>query len=143
MGLLPLNFLNIVRSKYYSGDTFFKTQRINMKKLAILLIICIGAFFQYCSSSKKVSKPAYIPMNYISNVQPTILSSCSPCHIPPKGFYRALNTYDAAKTNIDNIISRINLTPGERGFMPFKHQKLSDSVINVFVQWKADGLLEK
>ncbi len=114
-----------------------------MKKITTLLIICIAAFFQYCSSSKKASKPVYIPMNYITNVQPTILANCSPCHIPPKGFKLALNTYDAAKTNIDDVIRRINLTPGERDFMPFKHNKLNDSIINVFVRWKADGMLEK
>jgi len=27
--------------------------------------------------------------------------------------------------------------------MPFKHPKLSDSTINVFAEWKKDGLLEK
>lgn len=114
-----------------------------MKKLCIFLIFCMAAFFQYCSSSRKASKPVYVPMNYITNVQPTILANCSPCHIPPKGFKLALNTYDAAKKNIDDIIMRINLTPDQRGFMPFKHNKLSDSLINVFVRWKADGLLEK
>ena len=114
-----------------------------MKKLSIFLIVCLAAFFQYCSSSKKASTPVYIPMNYITNIQPTILANCSPCHIPPKGFKLALNSYDAAKTNIDDMIRRINLAPAERGFMPFKHNKLSDSVISVFVRWKNDGLLEK
>lgn len=114
-----------------------------MKKLSIFLIIFMAVLFQYCSTSKKASKPAYVPVNYTSNVQSTIIAKCSPCHIPPKGFKLALNTYDAAKTNIDDIIMRINLTPDQKGFMPFKHDKLSDSVINIFVRWKADGLLEK
>jgi hypothetical protein len=78
-----------------------------------------------------------------STQKPLIVANCSPCHIPPKGFKKALDTYDAAKTNIDDMLTRINLNPGDRGFMPFKHPKLSDSTINVFAQWKKDGLLEK
>jgi hypothetical protein len=54
-----------------------------------------------------------------------------------------LHTYATAKTNIDEMITRIQLNPGDKGFMPFKHPKLPDSTIQVFVKWKADGLLEK
>ena len=49
-------------------------------------------------------------------------------------FYSALLLY---------FLKSIQLNPGEKGFMPFKHPKLSDSTINVFVKWKEDGLLEK
>ncbi len=113
-----------------------------MKKSAIFLIACLVVSFQYCTSSKKAAiKP--VLFTYISNVQPTILANCSPCHIPPKGFKLALNTFDAAKTNITDIIRRINLSPSEKDFMPFKHAKLSDSVVNIFVKWNADGLMEK
>jgi hypothetical protein len=54
-----------------------------------------------------------------------------------------LNTYTAVSSSIDDIVTRIQLHPGEKGFMPFKRARLSDSTINVFKQWKADGLLEK
>jgi hypothetical protein len=115
-----------------------------MKKLSVLLIISMVGFFQYCSSTKKTTSTATrTPLTYVANVQPTIIANCSPCHIPPKGFKKALDSYDAAKTNIDDMLRRINLNPADKGFMPFKHPKLSDSVINVFVQWKGDGLLEK
>lgn len=115
-----------------------------MKKLGIILMIFAAATFQYCSSSKKsVAAAKPVLLNYVTNVQPTIVANCSPCHIPPRGNKKALDTYDASKANIDDIITRIKLNPGQRGFMPFKHDKLSDSVINIFVQWKSDGLLEK
>jgi nitrate/TMAO reductase-like tetraheme cytochrome c subunit len=115
-----------------------------MKKINILLIVSLIGFFQYCASSKKATTTsAPVSLTYISNVQPTIIANCSPCHIPPKGFKKALDTYDAAKTNISDMIRRINLNPNDKGFMPFKHNKLSDSVINIFVKWNADGLLEK
>ena len=52
-------------------------------------------------------------------------------------------SFAAVQADIDEIIKRVNLNPGERGFMPFKGNKLSDSTIAVFTKWKADGLLEK
>ena len=121
-----------------------------MKKLPVLLFIALISLFQYCASPKKTiststttNTPAHSLFTYAVNIQPTIAANCSPCHIPPKGFKKALDTYDAVKANIGDMIRRIQLSPGERGFMPFKHDKLSDSVIHIFVQWKADGLLEK
>lgn len=108
------------------------------------LTLCTAMFFSYCSSSKKASaaKPvAVAKLNYESNVQHLVTENCSPCHIPAKGGHKlALDTYDALKINIDDIISRIEKNPGERGFMPMKGSKLSDSTINVFKQWKTDGL---
>lgn len=116
-----------------------------MKKLFVVLALVLPLIFQFCTSSKKaksvvVAAPA---ITYMANVQPTIVSNCSPCHIPPKGFKKALDTYDAAKSSIDDIISRIQLQPGDNGFMPFKHPKLADSTIMVFVNWKKGGLAEK
>lgn len=80
---------------------------------------------------------------YLVNVQGIITANCSPCHFPPKGFKKPLNTYDSARLNIDEIIARIQKQPNEKGFMPFKHSKLSDSTIMVFVNWKKDGLIEQ
>ncbi len=108
----------------------------------MILFLVTGALFQFCSSTKKAQ--ASVPMvTYTANVQPLIEMHCSPCHIPPKGNKEALNNFETAKANIDESIVRINKKPDEKGFMPFKHPKLSDSTVNVFVQWKADGLLEK
>lgn len=112
-----------------------------MKKLVLCGLLVAGFLFQYCTSSKKV---ADVPRTtYTADVAPLITQNCSPCHIPPRGNKGPLNTFETAKANIDESIERINKAPGDRGFMPFKHPKLSDSVINVFVKWKADGLLEK
>lgn len=116
-----------------------------MKKLQIILAIVFISLLQYCSSSKKTAAttPANSSITYVNNIQPAIVANCSPCHIPPKGFKKALDSYDAAKANIDDIVTRIKLNPEDKGFMPFKHPKLSDSLINVFVQWKDNGLAEK
>lgn len=113
-----------------------------MKKSILILLVMAGGVFQFCTSTRK-AQASIAKVNYTTDVQPLITMHCSPCHIPPKGNKEALNTYEAVKAHIDETISRINKNPDEKGFMPFKHPKLSDSTINVFVKWKEDGLLEK
>jgi len=109
-----------------------------------LLLLCLSAtlVLAYCSTSKKVqSAPAKIA--YANNVQPIIAASCSPCHMPPKGNKKPLDNYAAVRSNIDDIVIRIEKNPGEKGFMPARHPKLPDSTILVLKQWKTDGLQEK
>ncbi len=116
-----------------------------MKKLSFLTvaIICI-AFFVNCGSSKKALKAAVPKVTYEGNIMALVSSNCSPCHIPAKGGNkRPYDTYAGITTDIDEIIRRIDLHPGERGFMPFRKTRLSDSTIAVFKQWKTDGLLDK
>ena len=113
-----------------------------MKKIILVLLVLAGAVFQFCSTPKQ-AQVQVAKVNYTSDVQPLITMHCSPCHIPPRGNKEALNTYEAAKAHADSMIARIKLNPSDKGFMPFKHPKLSDSTINVFVKWKEDGLLEK
>jgi mono/diheme cytochrome c family protein len=113
-----------------------------MKKLFVLLLLTAPFVLQFCSSSKKTAKAQPL-VTYNNDVQSLILANCSPCHIPAKGGrVKALDTYGAATANIDATIDRIQRNPDQKGFMPFKHPKLSDSTINVFVQWKKDGLRE-
>src|SRR4051812_46623887 len=107
---------------------YFKN--IQMKKLIFFLIISLVAL-QFCKTTKKATG-SHIPVTYTADIQPIIISNCSPCHIPPKGNKAALNTYDAAKMHIDDIYRRITMDPADKGFMPFKHPKLSDSLIHVF-----------
>lgn len=116
-----------------------------MKKLFIIGSAALSVFIcANCGSSKKAASDAP-KLNYEANVQTAIVENCSPCHIPAKGGNkRPYDNYANVKADIDEIIRRINLNPGERGFMPMRKQtKLSDSTIAIFTQWKADGLLEK
>lgn len=121
-----------------------------MKKYFILTACAIAALvFSYCSGSKKAkasaTPPAPAKLVYENNIQTLIVGNCSPCHIPAKGGNKkAYDNYANVKADIDEIIRRIELEPTARGFMPFrKPNKLSDSTIIAFKQWKADGLLEK
>lgn len=117
-----------------------------MKKLLFLVSGFLTLFFLVqCSSAKKAGKASAPPITYENTLTPIIMSNCVPCHIPEKGgFKKPYDNYKSVKTDIDEIIRRIELEPGQRGFMPFKKQaKLPDSVINVFKQWRDTGLKEK
>ncbi|MEO5592775.1 MAG: hypothetical protein ABIR15_04700 [Chitinophagaceae bacterium] len=116
-----------------------------MKKLYVSsLIVMMAVFFSYCHTAKKAAAPATAALTYETNIQPIIVSSCSPCHIPAKGGNKeALDTYTNVTKEIDGVLRRIQLNPDEKGFMPFKHPKLSDSTIAVIKQWKDSGMAEK
>jgi len=101
-----------------------------------------AAILTQCSSSKKAAGKSQ-KITYATNIQPIVSTNCAPCHFPDKnGRAKALNSYVAVKGEIDGIISRIERHPGERGFMPMKRERLSDSTINIFRQWKEGGLAE-
>ena len=108
-----------------------------MKKYLVFLLLPALALLQFCSSSKKA---AVVKSNFDDNVKPLVSTKCAPCHTTGSKSHIAI--YDTAKLHVDDIIRRISLNPTEKGFMPMKHEKLSDSAINVFVKWKSDGLLE-
>jgi uncharacterized membrane protein len=114
-----------------------------MKKLLLLvLIVSVAGVLTQCNSSKKATGKAAQKVTYTADIQPIIAAKCTPCHFPDKGRAKALNTYDAVKNNADEIIRKIQLHPGDKGFMPMKRDRLSDSTINLFQQWKGNGLAE-
>lgn len=115
-----------------------------MRKILIpALLLTTVVVFEFCNSTKKAQKTVTAPaITYASNVQSIVATSCSPCHIGAGAKQKKLDSYDAVKSNIDEVIRRIQLNPTDRGFMPFKHPKLSDSTIQVFINWKNSGLTQ-
>lgn len=117
-----------------------------MKKILFLTLIGSSVLvLSNCGTSKKATAAPPPKMTYEANLQAAISNNCSPCHIPAKGGNkRPYDNFANVKTDIDEMIRRIELNPTDRGFMPFKKQaKLADSTINLFKQWRTDGLLEK
>jgi hypothetical protein len=115
-----------------------------MKKIYVSsLIVMMAVLLSYCHTAKKAAAAPRM-VTYETGIQPIIMNSCTPCHIPSKGGNKeALDNYANAKKDIDGILYRIQLNPDEKGFMPMKHPKLSDSTIAVIKQWKDNGLAEK
>lgn len=117
-----------------------------MKKYFVLTSVFIVALvFAKCNSAKKATATVMPKSTYSSAISSVVMTNCSPCHIPAKGGNKKpYDNFANVKTDIDEMIRRIELNPGERGFMPFKKTaKLSDSTIAVFKKWRDDGLLEK
>ncbi|TAJ49263.1 MAG: hypothetical protein EPO58_14485 [Chitinophagaceae bacterium] len=118
-----------------------------MKKLSVgLLLLAAVTVFTYCGSSKQASTSAKTKpvIHYQANIMAIVQANCTPCHFPEKGGRKKpLDTYAAVSSQIDEVIRRIQLMPGQKGFMPDRKPKLADSTILSIMQWKADGLLEK
>jgi hypothetical protein len=115
-----------------------------MKKLLLIVMVSTSILiFSNCSGSKKVATTT-AKSTYETHIQTLVMNNCSPCHIPAKGGNKKpYDNFANVKSDIDEMIRRVELNPGDKGFMPFKRAKLSDSTIAVFKQWKADGMLEK
>jgi hypothetical protein len=113
-----------------------------MKKILIFaLFFATVIVFEFCNSSKKAQR-AVPKLSYTNNVQSIVTASCSPCHVGAGARVKRLDSYDAVKANIDDIIRRIQLNPSDKGFMPMRHPKLPDSTVQVFVKWRNDGLMQ-
>ena len=113
-----------------------------MKKVfSFIVIVTCVSLFSHCTGSKKavVVKEPVPSFTYTGNIQQIMVEKCGPCHVAGKGNKLSLDNYEASMANVDDIIRRIELEPGARGFMPVKRPKLSDSVINIIKTWKAEG----
>ncbi len=113
-----------------------------------LLIVSFALLFSYCNPAKKsasgTANKVTAKSTYEQDITVLIKTNCTPCHVPPEGRKKAFDNYANVKTDIDEMIRRIELNPGDKGFMPFKKTaKLSDSTINAFKKWRDDGALEK
>ncbi|MBK8710745.1 MAG: hypothetical protein IPL97_02505 [Niastella sp.] len=117
-----------------------------MKRIIFsIATICLVTFFSYCTSSKKTTSSSAIEtsksdITYHGIVQEIITTRCAPCHIPAKGGKKlALDNYDAITKNIDEIIYRVSLSPGEKKYMPKKNPALGADSIAVLKNWAAAG----
>ena len=112
--------------------------------LTFMVVVLIAACSKKSTSAKSVAEKP-IATVYTTNVLPVLQMHCTPCHFPTKGGFKAnFENYESAVKFGPDMLIRIQLNPGERGFMPFKKTaKLPDSTITAFKKWRDDGLLEK
>lgn len=111
------------------------------KTLLVTLSICALVILQNCGSSKKAASKS-MALSFEKDIMPIMQASCTPCHFPPDGRKKPLNTYETVKADIADVIARVKLQPTERGFMPFQSKKppLSDSLVNILVEWQKQNM---
>jgi len=83
-------------------------------------------------------------INYTNDIQPIIASNCLSCHSGGGvSSFRPLGTYTQLKEAIltTNLLDRIQRQNGEQGQMP-QTGRMSQSNINLILQWNANGLPE-
>ena len=113
-----------------------------MKQVSFILIMTVITIFAACT--KKASPAKIIPTTYTFDILPLIQSKCTPCHIPSQGGNKAnFETYESAKKYAAEMLDRVMIAPGQRGFMPKNHDKLADTEIATIKKWIDQGLQEK
>jgi cytochrome c553 len=127
-----------------------------MKKQVVFLMACAMILFAGCSKKTaldqpkvevmppKVEAPKVMATTFAANIQPLVLAKCAPCHTPSKAGNKAdLENYISAKAYAADMVKRVEMNPTDRGFMPFRHDKLADEDIALLKKWVSDGTLEK
>lgn len=108
-----------------------------------LLILTAAAITIFAACTKKAS-PGKTATTFVSDLTPLMQAKCSPCHIPTKGGKKAdFENYASAKKYGPDMLTRVMLNPGDRGFMPFKHDKLPAEEIAIIKNWVDQGMQEK
>ncbi|RXK59924.1 hypothetical protein ESA94_12810 [Lacibacter luteus] len=118
-----------------------------MKKTILLSSICLSFVLIIFSCSRKSAATSSVSKKvsasaamYESSVKPLIALRCSPCHMPAEGGKKKpLDSYDSVKVLAADMLHRVELNPGERGFMPFKKPKLTSEEIAVFKKWAEEA----
>lgn len=110
--------------------------------LALVSLLVISQSFK--TEKSAYQNPVQNPVSYVNDVAPIIKASCTPCHFPPGGRKEALDTYDALKNNIAEVLVRIKLPHDNRKFMPKGKDAIivNDSLIKVLETWLAQNMPE-
>lgn len=120
-----------------------------MKQLFAALTLVTLIIFASCakkttsagSSTTEAAKPK--ATSYTTDVLPLLQAKCTPCHFPSKGGNKAnFETYATASKYGAAMLERVQKNPGERGFMPMRNPKISETEIATIKKWIEGGLAE-
>jgi hypothetical protein len=116
-----------------------------MTKFTFILMLIAVTLFAACSKKSNPGKTVkVIPTTYAVDIMPLVQAKCTPCHLPSKGGNKTnFENYESAKKYAADMLARVQLNTTDRGFMPFKHEKLPAEEIAVIKKWVDQGLLEK
>jgi len=108
------------------------------------LVLTLIVFTVFAACTKKASPGKTKSTTYTNDIVPLMQAKCTPCHLPSKGGRKAdFENYEGAKKYGADMLARVMLNPGDRGFMPFKHDKLPAEEIAIIKNWVDGGMLEK
>jgi len=120
-----------------------------MKK--VVLLICIGTIAFSCTNDSEedlieVIEPPIL-VTYNTDIKIIMDNNCLACHTNPpvNGAPMPLINYDNVMEAVENrdLINRISKQAGESGAMPLGGPRLPQNLIDLVMQWEADGLLEE
>lgn len=99
------------------------------------------------ASTDDLTEPVEIEqITYTEHVRPIISNNCVVCHANPpvNGAPMPLTTYEFVKSAVETrgLLDRIQRQEGEPGAMPMGGPRLPQNLIDIIVQWEAEGLLE-
>ncbi len=115
-----------------------------MRKILFVLTLITVAFLTACTKKASPGKTVVKSTTYSTDIVPLLQAKCTPCHLPTKGGRKAdFENYAGAKKYGADMLARVLLNPGDRGFMPFKHDKLPAEEIAIIKNWVDQGMLEK
>lgn len=109
-----------------------------LKKVLSLSLIFLAvagcALFQSAPAARAT-------VSYTEHIEPIMKAKCTPCHYPETGKVDMLDTYESVRRHIGGIIYRIQLSPDNKKYMPFKQKKeaVTAEEVALFEQWKAEG----
>ena len=110
------------------------------------MTLLLSNSFCACSNDSEDDMQNPDPITYTNDVKAIIDANCLNCHSDPptNGAPIALVTYNQARNSTENgtLISRIQRQESESGAMPLGTPRLSQSLIDVIVQWRDDGFLD-
>lgn len=114
------------------------------------LVLFAGVLFaSACSSSSTddlVEPVEEDLITYTEHVRPIIQNNCVRCHADPpvNGAPMRLTTYEAVKNAVETrgLLDRIQRQEGEPGAMPLGGPRLPQELIDIILEWEADGLME-
>ena len=110
--------------------------------MGLIGIYCLTTISCEEEAISKAQEDLEDTISFESNIKPIILAKCDPCH-SGNGYQTPYNQYANAKNAIDTILVRINLEESNSSFMPNGSSKLDQSELDLFSQWKLEGLIEK
>lgn len=111
--------------------------------IAILVAVC-GCTND--STSDLTDGTALETVSYQENVKPILTNNCLACHgtTPQNGAPISLTTYELVKNAVETkgLIGRISSDEGATGHMPNGGPRLPQNLIDIIVQWEAEGFPE-